>query len=348
MNDYESRIVIILTFIFLFISRVTGAVDISFYGKVLDNEDMPVEGAYVTAQILTDVNDAEPQRLIVQSDDKGLFDIHASGGILEIISLRKKGYFFFKKQEEQYLYHYQPTDNNPAFIPAEDNPVLFHMDKQGKPEKILIYRTFRFRPDTESVYTIDLASQDKPRLKRAKIPEEILQIPEVRQRMQKKTRKVDFVNDSDSISEPNTVNDIQMTAVFTDDPNCILTIDALTPQTGIIMTDAVLTKAPDNDYYARTQIHIPLQETANPDNKCLFVKARNGEIVSQISLSLIPSPEELTVKAVIKSNLDGSAEFISSSFNNVPGAEEWNRQQQRMQKAREKHDIRNQSNENIN
>jgi hypothetical protein len=311
---------------------------ISFYGRVVDNDNEPVKGAYITARIATADTEAKLERVVVQTDAQGRFIIHGSGDSLEILSVRKNKYFFFKDKQQQYTYQYRSTDDKAVFTPDKKTPVIFHMDKQGKPEKIQIYRSLQFWPDKEAVYNIDLASEGKPRLKKAKMPDHILNIPEVRKIMQEKKRDIDIPADT---ADPNTIYDIRATAVFANDPNAVLTFEALTPQTGLVVMDALTGKAPQDGYHRQVQIQTSLQKTGVSVNKYIYVKARNGEIVSQVSLSLIPSPEELTVKAVIKSNLDGSMDFIASSFDNAPGTKTWREQQKRMQKAREKHDIRN-------
>ncbi|MBN1998096.1 hypothetical protein JW935_11120 [candidate division KSB1 bacterium] len=176
-------------------------------------------------------------------------------------------------------------------------------------------------------------------MKKTKVPDAVLQIPEVRKMMEKNSCRGSIPKPKDT-ADPNTMDDIQITADFTSDPNAVIILKALTPETGLVVSDGLSLAAPQSGYKPQIRIQIPLQEV-NTVKKDIYIRARGGEIISQMSLTVSPKDDGFVAKTAIKSNLDGSAEFAPSGFMAAPGTKTWQQQQQRMQKAQEKHDIRN-------
>lgn len=113
-------------------------VEISFYGKVMDQNDAPVEGASVNAHITYFSPDEKKlfgatksiQRI---ADDWGLFSVEKERGrSLYVDSISKEGYEnapLLSAQSFQFFEH----GNQKPFIADRTSPVIFRLRKQGSP-----------------------------------------------------------------------------------------------------------------------------------------------------------------------------------------------------------------------
>jgi hypothetical protein len=106
---------------------------IDFYGKVVDENTNPVEGASVHFEWdespMTDV----PKTFSTKSDMAGLFSLEGQHGRVLDVSVAKEGYYSSKKDKAGFIYAL--TDN--SFSPSIFNPVIFHLHKKGLGESLI-------------------------------------------------------------------------------------------------------------------------------------------------------------------------------------------------------------------
>ena len=108
---------------------VTGNAVINFWGKVVDQDNLPIVDAVITLQM--DYGLAESgmknQSLKAKSDENGKFKlINLEGHGLEILSVEKAGYILSDKMARSYRYSW----SGDIFHPNEISPVIFRMWKQ--------------------------------------------------------------------------------------------------------------------------------------------------------------------------------------------------------------------------
>jgi hypothetical protein len=126
---------------------------IEFYGKVVDENDQPVEGAQITFGT-TDLSPTGTSDYPSMSDAQGLFSITGIQGKLLTTKVSKTGYYTSKRDNASFYY----AGQNENFIPEVGNPVIFHLRKHGEAAQLVrFHKTFRVPRDGTPIL-IDLAS----------------------------------------------------------------------------------------------------------------------------------------------------------------------------------------------
>ena len=111
--------------------------DIEFYGKVVDPDNTPVEGALVTVNVPKQVGFMAARRrpAAVITDNNGRFEVsrhtyrawRLRGSFLFIEDIQKEG-FGFSKTGETCTFEYR-SDYTDCHLPKKEEPVVFHMTR---------------------------------------------------------------------------------------------------------------------------------------------------------------------------------------------------------------------------
>ncbi|MCU0786680.1 MAG: carboxypeptidase-like regulatory domain-containing protein [Verrucomicrobia bacterium] len=123
---------------------------IEFYGKVVDENDQPVE----RAQILfgtTDLSHSGTSDYPAESDARGSFTISDIQGKLLTVKVSKEGYYASKQNIDSFYYAGQ--DQN--FVPDAANPVIFRLRKKGEAEPLIHIPQFGLRTMRDFLLTAD-------------------------------------------------------------------------------------------------------------------------------------------------------------------------------------------------
>ncbi len=134
---------------------------ISFYGKVVDQNDQPLEGVKVIFQ-WTDMSAKGTSEKTVYSDMAGRFDLTGvSGKNLGVIQVYKDGYYRMNKGVQvgfEYAAFFEPTFHQPD----SNNPVLFRLRKAGEiPSELIVRESLIGLPANGAPQTIDLRTGSK-------------------------------------------------------------------------------------------------------------------------------------------------------------------------------------------
>jgi len=100
---------------------------IEFYGKVLDENTNPVEGASVSFQWDESATVDVARTIATKSDLDGLFSLQGQHGRSLEVSVSKDGYYASRGDKTGYLY----ALTSEKFSPSMLNPVVFHLRKKG-------------------------------------------------------------------------------------------------------------------------------------------------------------------------------------------------------------------------
>lgn len=131
---------------------------IDFYGKVVDENNVPVASANVDYTWSTILSETGTSTRHSTADAAGMFFIHETGKGIGI-TVSKEGYYTTQSER---LRNYEYA--NPAIglhIPDPNNPIVFHLRKKGETEPLVVLkRNYRIPKDGTSV-GIDLATGKK-------------------------------------------------------------------------------------------------------------------------------------------------------------------------------------------
>jgi predicted transcriptional regulator YdeE len=115
---------------------VAGAKIVEFYGKVIDGNNQPVEGAnveFVWVHLFPPPKDTPGTNVI--TDRQGLFSLSGVIGSGLSVHVSKDGYYNIKSLNRD-TFNYYTLSNSPAFQPDSNNPVIFHIQKNGQEQPI--------------------------------------------------------------------------------------------------------------------------------------------------------------------------------------------------------------------
>lgn len=104
---------------------------IEFYGKVVDENTNPVEGA--TIQFQWSGRSDKIFTAATESDADGLFSLHGKHGRGLNVFVSKEGYYSSRRDKTGFLYSLGPD----IYSPEEWNPVIFHLYKKGVGESLI-------------------------------------------------------------------------------------------------------------------------------------------------------------------------------------------------------------------
>ena len=134
---------------------------ISFYGKVVDQDDQPVEGAKVVLQ-WTDMSAKGTSERTIFTDSAGRFQLTGvSGKRLGVTQVFKDGYYRANKGMQtsfEYAAFFEPDYHQPD----ANNPVVFRLRKAGEvPSELMVRESLIGLPANGAAQTIDLRTGNK-------------------------------------------------------------------------------------------------------------------------------------------------------------------------------------------
>jgi hypothetical protein len=134
---------------------------ISFYGKVIDQDNRPVEGAKVALQ-WTDMSANGTSERTIFTDSTGRFELTGvSGKNLGINHIYKEGYYAVNKGLQtgfEYAAFFEPSFHQPDV----NKPVVFRLRKAGEiPNKLIVRESLIGLPANGVAQTIDLRTGGK-------------------------------------------------------------------------------------------------------------------------------------------------------------------------------------------
>lgn len=113
-------------------------VKIAFYGKVIDQNQAPVEGASVEVQITQFSPDMDRlfgkvKSVSVRTDATGSFTVEKEKGrSLYVKSVSKPGYEYIRSQNTNDSFQYARHGVEEPFVAAKTSPVVFRLRKEGE------------------------------------------------------------------------------------------------------------------------------------------------------------------------------------------------------------------------
>jgi hypothetical protein len=128
---------------------------IEFYGKVVDERSIPVEGARISF-MWTDLSAQGTSTRETTSDQQGLFSLSGvRGKRLVVTSVTKEGYYT-SFQSNRFSFEYANPHETTYHEPDATNPVVFLLKRKGQAEPLVNGLTlFGFKPDGTR-YFLDL------------------------------------------------------------------------------------------------------------------------------------------------------------------------------------------------
>lgn len=133
---------------------------INFYGKVVDENNRPVEGVEIYFT-WTDISAKGNGETTLRSDANGLFSLtEIKGKHLAVASVKKEGYHTSLKQNH-FSFEYAAFFDEHYHIPDSNNPVIFHLIKKGEIEPLYFWEKFYGLSSDGTPHYFDLRKQRK-------------------------------------------------------------------------------------------------------------------------------------------------------------------------------------------
>ena len=101
---------------------------INFYGRVVDENNVPVANANAHFQ-WTDLSPTGTSQADAKSDSKGFFSLVGRTGKYMTVTVNKDGYYTYPLERLRGFEYASPYDG--LFTPDAGNPVVFHLRKKG-------------------------------------------------------------------------------------------------------------------------------------------------------------------------------------------------------------------------
>lgn len=106
---------------------------IEFFGKIVDENEIPVEAAQVDFAC-NDLSETGTSSYHATSDGRGLFSINGIQGKLLTVKVSKAGYYSSKRDNDSFYY----AGLNENFRPDASNPIIFRLKKIGQSERLVV------------------------------------------------------------------------------------------------------------------------------------------------------------------------------------------------------------------
>jgi hypothetical protein len=106
---------------------------IEFYGKVVDENTNPIEGASVQFQWDESPTVDVARTSVTKSDSDGLFSLQGARGRSLEVSVSKEGYYTSRRDKTGYMFALATE----KFSPSRLNPVIFHLRKKEAGENLI-------------------------------------------------------------------------------------------------------------------------------------------------------------------------------------------------------------------
>ena len=238
---------------------------INLNGKVLDQNDAPVEGAEIALQV-RDWQKVATQRS--HTDARGLFSVSSRGNSWIITDISKKGYEFDPASPELLA---NETD---TFKANKKEPIIFRVRKKEPPTLVLLGEYGISFENGVQWYEVDLIkakAKQKGYLAR--------------------WESKDLHIDVKATAAPSESGD-----EFT------VTLEELDPGSGIIALDHKLYAAPETGYQQTYQVTVP---TGSTITKYLYVKARSGQVYTRLDTEFNATARGLKMRVKSWTNPNG-------------------------------------------
>lgn len=118
---------------------------IDFYGKVIDQNSNPVDGATISFHWVETPTEDGNRSANTTSDAQGLFSLHNALGLSLAISVSKNGFYTSRRDNDTFTYG---SLGGAKFSPDPFNPVIFHLLKKGTPQPLIgLKKNYRIARD---------------------------------------------------------------------------------------------------------------------------------------------------------------------------------------------------------
>lgn len=254
-------------------------VPIEFYGKVIDQDNMPVSQAVVKLRI------GSPDGAVFKNlitDNNGLFVLKdIKGKYLYINKIERDGYEY-SKYAEHFSFNYG-GDQEAKHIPNQDDPTIFKMWKKGESEPLIkSSKAYKIKPDGSAYY-------------------------------------IDLLKERISIEEPNDFDLIVEMRIDSDtgDRRYNWSIIFKSQNGGLIETeDVFLYRAPENGYQKSIKLEFDKDKPTwivHVDRKFFYLKSRNGRVYAALSFTISPNKKSgygfIKIKSIINPNGSTNLEY---------------------------------------
>jgi hypothetical protein len=109
-----------------------GKMPIEFFGKVVDQDQVPIPGATAVLEWTTAVGSDPAPRRSVETDLEGKFQLADVQGKRLVVNVLKQGYEDTK--ESQRSFEFADFSDFRFYVPDRDHPVIFRLQKLGQTE----------------------------------------------------------------------------------------------------------------------------------------------------------------------------------------------------------------------
>jgi hypothetical protein len=273
---------------------------IDFYGKLLDQDDRPIEGAVVTIHV-RHFSPIPPffmgtKYLSSKTGQDGIFEVHPGRGLdLFITKFSKEGYEFRFDMNPENGFQYGGSGGEVVFVPDKNNPVIFRLRKK------LQNRTYLFK-DRDWGFRI---SSDQPNTWKATDTVE--------------KRKIQPFDESDG-NEHEVTCDLKYRAVLDEEAKeWSVYFSACGAEGGVVVGPEELYEAPKEGYRDEWRIVIPVgvvrKRDHDPPSPCLYIKSRSPSIYSKVVVKTIYSdPDMIRMYGKMTTNPYGDRVLDSVDF----------------------------------
>jgi hypothetical protein len=282
-------------------------VNISFYGKVIDDSNKPVDGALVYAYVFCMDEKLGVKKFTLETDPNGLFNIKTTGYKLDIKTIRKEGFFVEKDK------------NCLSFDALALNPetVIFFLKNTGMPTMIHFMHSPGFMPPDNLQYKIDLSDgTQKTQMVEVKnknlVKKECYSLKPMSSKEDKQPNVAKGEDKNKNTENKNSLvkkDDIEFIALPLASGGYDLKVVSLSDSNGcgILLNENFIDELPGEGYQKEITIEINAIDT--PIKKYLYVKAKDGLIYSRLVLDIRVYPESMIVKISGDSNMEGTQIF---------------------------------------
>jgi len=128
---------------------------ISFFGKVIDQNDRPIAQAKIRFQ-WTDLSTKGTSEAEATNDGKGLFELQDQHGKNLGVYVTKEGFYAASRRENQTSFEFSSPYEKTYYEPDKAHPVIFRLLKKGDAEPLLQHSVELALPGNGSRRAVDL------------------------------------------------------------------------------------------------------------------------------------------------------------------------------------------------
>jgi len=265
---------------------------ISFFGKVVDQDNNPIPDVKVTFEIRymkevgpVGIGDTFDYPSTATGPDGRFALTGAKGSVMGVKSLEKAGYDSSEKSLRRFFWYWR--DQNP-YRPDSEDPVIFHMWKMAGAERLVKQQKMTRIPYDGTPVIFDLLSGNR-------------------------------VGAGGDLRVTLLRNPLQIT-YGQKNYEWTLTLEAV--DGGIVESnDEQMFRAPADGYQSQVVLHMPADARGWSDKKniAVFVKSRNGKCYGSVNLDIMVGSEKPTTGLTFRSfvNPSGSRNLEYDPLQNV-------------------------------